>query len=435
MAFSSNGQLLAAGSLDRTIKIWEVGSGRELVTLQNGSMASSLVFLPLQAVVAAANEDGTVTVWDISQTWLLATLPCSEAPSPTLAINVRQSILLCGDASKGLIHRWDIKSFEPRRDIPVPTDTAAGTWKLLEGGDLLVREDQDGIIRLLNIVTFDVVQRFSTHNSGSDSAIAFAPRSAKVAVAHEYESIGIWSWRAPEAGSIPQEIHMPAPGVHAVVFSPDERLVAYAAENGDVVMLDLGGTEVKRLQSYSNRIENVGIADHSSVLSIQVWYDAHMEIDLRSGGLAQHEAQVISYDNADLFRPEGQFLDRQFFVRNRQDNLQIESAEGRLICTVVLLDKIGKFVIAAPDGRFDTNMDLSDIRGVHWIVSRKGLNPLPLEILMRDYYAPGLLPRLLMGVALPRLPGIAELNRIQPDVRIVSVKAGPTPDVALVEVE
>ncbi|WP_224718648.1 caspase family protein [Mesorhizobium sp. BR1-1-11] len=257
-----------------------------------------------------------------------------------------------------------------------------------------------------------------------------------MAAVDEYDSIGMWSWRASGGEIAPQEVRVSAPGVHAIAFGPDERQIAYAAESGDIVILDsTENKEIKRLQSYSNRIENVGLASQSSVLSVQVWYDSHIAIDLKTGSLAQHEAQSLSYDNADLFQSEGEFFGRKFIVHNRQDYFQIESSDGHLICTVVLLDKIGGFVIAAPDGRFDTNMDLTDIKGVHWIVSRKALDPLPLEILMRDYYAPGLLTRLLMGAEPPQLSGIASLNRIQPDVRIVSVKSGPTPDVALVEVE
>ncbi|UIK20670.1 caspase family protein [Rhizobium leguminosarum] len=99
-------------------------------------------------------------------------------------------------------------------------------------------------------------------------------------------------------------------------------------------------------------------------------------------------------------------------------------------------------------GRFDTG-DLDQLVGINWLMPDDPLRPLSPEIFMRDYYEPNLLGRLLAcheaeangknpaacAEAFRSVPSLASLNRIQPDVRIVSVKAGPTPDVALVEVE
>src|SRR5262245_40613530 len=44
IAFSRDGRLVGAGSLDRTVKVWDLGSGREIATLTNGSMSTSLAF-------------------------------------------------------------------------------------------------------------------------------------------------------------------------------------------------------------------------------------------------------------------------------------------------------------------------------------------------------------------------------------------------------
>jgi len=52
LAFSADGRLLAASGLDRAIKIWDIGSGRELMTLPNNSMASFLAFFPAQPLLA-----------------------------------------------------------------------------------------------------------------------------------------------------------------------------------------------------------------------------------------------------------------------------------------------------------------------------------------------------------------------------------------------
>ncbi len=76
-----------------------------------------------------------------------------------------------------------------------------------------------------------------------------------------------------------------------------------------------------------------------------------------------------------------------------------------------------------PDGRFDTS-DLDGGAPLHWILDSDPMRPLPLEIFMRDYYTPRLLPQILNGEKLVQLPKIADIkNRIQPDVEIVKIEA------------
>ena len=81
----------------------------------------------------------------------------------------------------------------------------------------------------------------------------------------------------------------------------------------------------------------------------------------------------------------------------------------------------GTWLVAAADGRFDTN-NLEEIKGVQWAVPDDPLHPLPVEIFMRDYYEPRLLPRLLAGEILPPIRSLASLNRVQPAIEIVDIK-------------
>ncbi len=102
----------------------------------------------------------------------------------------------------------------------------------------------------------------------------------------------------------------------------------------------------------------------------------------------------------------------------------IDNATQRWIAEVYWLNR-RDWVVVDPDGRFDTNLDLGNIRGLHWIVSDDPMKPKPLELFMRQYYEPGLLSRILKcnqantcGKEFKPLPSIAEINRVQPRLAI-----------------
>lgn len=94
----------------------------------------------------------------------------------------------------------------------------------------------------------------------------------------------------------------------------------------------------------------------------------------------------------------------------------------------------GTWVVVDPHGRFDTN-NLEQLKGLQWIMPDDPLTPLPLEIFMREYYEPGLLPRIINGETFPAVSDLSGLNRVQPGVTILSAESGSRPGTATVKVE
>ena len=90
----------------------------------------------------------------------------------------------------------------------------------------------------------------------------------------------------------------------------------------------------------------------------------------------------------------------------------------------------GGWAIVTPDGRFDTN-NLDQIPNLNWVFPDDPFKPLPPEIFMRQYYEPGLLPRLLANDDFKEVPSLEDLNRVQPKVTITEVKKDGTDTVSV----
>ncbi|HEX9959477.1 MAG TPA: caspase family protein, partial [Pyrinomonadaceae bacterium] len=115
--------------------------------------------------------------------------------------------------------------------------------------------------------------------------------------------------------------------------------------------------------------------------------------------------------------------------------------DDKLIAWLITLDK-SDWAVVTPNGRFDTN-NLEDSQGLNWIFPDAPLKPLPFEVLMRDYYEPGLLPRLIKCTENKNCEtefklisrDVSALNRTLPKVEITKIQPTSEPDVVKVTVE
>lgn len=256
-------------------------------------------------------------------------------------------------------------------------------------------------------------------------AVSISPRGGLFATASERDAPRVGSFRGQknlhELRSHTQVI--------AIAFSPDERQVLTAGLDGTACFWDAASGDASHCLpgrhlgpvgavafSASGKRVLTGSADNTA----RLWTtDGGPLAELRG-----HE----SYVTAVAFASED-----RLFTASTDGTVRLWRAEdGAELARLIALGGAGWAAIAA-DGRFDTN-DLERAAALRWVVPGEP-QPLALELFMREYYEPRLVPKLIAGEQLAPLRPLLSLNRAQPLVHIADVQPDAGGGTATVSIE
>ncbi len=283
VAFSPDGQLLASSGIDRTIRVWSLKQHREIVTIPNEQDIAAFAFHPTERLLVSLDErSGVIRLWDLRTQHLVGSGDCGQANSA--AFSSSGTYLLCVDEKAGAIRWWDSALTGELVTKRVPLRKMLKNVSLSGDGTLAAGIDPSGLTHVFELATQNELNIFRG-KAYQEYTFSFAPTSDRIAALSKTagQEIEIWK-RVRHKGSVVRERVIAAVNPHAVAFSPDEHLLAYAAESGDIVLLDTTRwLESTRLSSLSNRVEKAGFVDGSALMQVQLWYNTILTWDLTQG--------------------------------------------------------------------------------------------------------------------------------------------------------
>ena len=110
VAFSPDSRLLASACADKSIKLWNVASGREIRTLSgHRNWVTTLAFSPDGRLLASGSWDKTVKIWEVETGREIETLAGHTRHIYTVAFD-RDGQWLASGSEDGKIKLWKVRA-------------------------------------------------------------------------------------------------------------------------------------------------------------------------------------------------------------------------------------------------------------------------------------------------------------------------------------
>jgi WD40 repeat protein/DNA-binding SARP family transcriptional activator len=247
LAFSPDGKLLASGSVDTVVRIWEVDSGRELHALTGfENMVYGLDFDPAGQRLAASSFDGTVRIWDVGTgvEQMVLVMPAQDGARPWLddvEFSPDGQFLAVGGYDQTIV--WDLETEQPWLVLPQGSDdvTFSPNGRLLA---FKILKSDAWVVTVWDLETGQEVVSLAT---SMVSGLSFSPDGKLLAT--ESPSPGaskIWHVDLDSPETFGQELarlggSSSGSTASTITFLPDNRRVLYLGNDGHVKVWNIEG--------------------------------------------------------------------------------------------------------------------------------------------------------------------------------------------------
>ena len=258
VSFSPDGSLLASGSSDGTILLWDMRSRERVATLGHTDGVAAVSFSPDGSLLASGSSDGTILLWDMRSRERVATLGHTDG---VVAVSFSpDGSLLASGSSDGTILLWDMRSRERVATLGHTDGVVAVSFS--PDGSLLASGLGDRTVLLWDVATREQVATLG-HRFWVN-AVSFSPDGTLLASGLWHRTVLLWDVATREQVAT-LEGHTNV--VYSVSFSPDGALLATGGWDGMVILWDVLTREKIIAFGHTDAIRSVSFSPDGTTLA------------------------------------------------------------------------------------------------------------------------------------------------------------------------
>jgi eukaryotic-like serine/threonine-protein kinase len=224
LSLSADGTLLASGSADNTVKIWDVSSGKLLQTLKGHTAPVNSVALSQDGkTVISGSDDNTIKIWDVATAALRHTL--TEHTDKVYAVALSPDGKAIASGSQDFtVKLWDAETGELVRTLSQPAGhrNAVSAVAISPNGKQVASGSWEKNVKLWDLQTGKILRTFEGHQD-KVTTVTFI-NDQTVASGSLDKSIRIWDTQSEKIQNI-QDAHT-APVLSLTARPADQRLVS-----------------------------------------------------------------------------------------------------------------------------------------------------------------------------------------------------------------
>ena len=228
VAFDPQGETLASGSDDDTVKLWEARSGKLIRTLPGHQrLVRTVAFDPQGETLASGSDDKTVKLWEAQSGKLLRTLEDHQGAVNSVAFSPYSGPLASGSDDK-TVKLWEARSGKLIRTLKGGQGATFSVAFDPQGETLASRSDKT--VELWEARSGKLLRMLEGHQ-GPIFSVAFDPQGGTLASGSSDSTVKLWEARS---GKLLRTLEGHTSVVDIVTFSTDGRLLASKSHDNTI---------------------------------------------------------------------------------------------------------------------------------------------------------------------------------------------------------
>lgn len=413
---SADGRTILTGANDGTTVLLD-GAGSELRRFEGDAVRVTRVSASADGrFVLVGGKEHAAVLWDMEQGREVRRFKQGEGGIDSTRLAPDGSWLFTSD-TEGVGRTWnaadgrELQRFVGHRGDIVSVAFSSDGERILTGG-------LDSTARLWDRRTGKQLKKFEM-STGIVRAVAFSPDEKHVLTGGDNSPVRLWSVEGErQVAQFDGGIRL---SVEAVAFMPDGKSVIAAGGVDTAIRIwDVETLVVKKMfNGHTERVSSLVVSRDGRHILSGSWDGTVRLWDMQSGAHRRFGPHAGWGAEAVFFRGERYVLAATADGMTRVWDTAADEAAGEF-CSLISFEG-GAWVVADSEGRFDTN-DIEQARRLGWVMQDDLMTTLPVEIFMRQFFEPSLLTRLFNHDDFGDVPELADLNRIQPVVRITDAQ-------------